>query len=143
MGCRIEFLRQVPVIDDGDSGVFLRSPRDGNPQGTDCVEVALIDDDKLPRYASGTVLSLVAPRITAAPQRIGDWNTLTVRTIGSKLTSSINGTLVSDVDLFKGRWRRRDVVGQSPRTEGHIGLQGLPNSAVQFRNLRIRPISAS
>jgi serine/threonine protein kinase len=126
--------------EDSSSGVFLRSPRDGNPDGSDCLEVQLIDDDSQPRFASGTVFRLMAPRNAPAPQRVGDWNTLIVRTVGSKLTSSINGAIVADVELFQGKWRR-NVKGQTPRTEGHIGLQGKAGSHVEFRNLRVRPVN--
>jgi serine/threonine protein kinase len=124
----------------GKSGVFLRSPRDGTPEGSECLEIQLTDDDTAPHYASGTVFRLIAPALATAPQRIDDWNTLVVRVVGPKLTSSINGTLIADVDLFHGRWRR-NVKGQDPRKEGHIGLQGSSGKAVEFRNLRIRPIA--
>ena len=54
----------------------------------------------------------------------GEWNTVEVTAQGAKLTSWVNGAVVSEWD-------------QCPLLKGHIGLEG-EGFKIEFRNLKLK-----
>lgn len=135
------------VLDlSANSGVFLRFPPldradpDGwrvavargyevqiDERGVD-PETGLLDQ---PLHLTGAIYRLApAERRTSHP--VGRWNRFHIRAEGLRITVELNGVAVSRLARDLGR----------PR-EGHVGLQAHhEGSRVQFRHLRLRPLSS-
>jgi hypothetical protein len=124
---------------DDNSGVFLRCPPLGDspePAIRDGYEVQI--DDRGCDPADGCTGS--APHLTGAIYRlaparallsrpIGAWNRFIVTARGDEIAVTLNG---AEVSRLTGGTRNRS---------GHIGLQNHhEGSAVQFRDLRLRPL---
>lgn len=134
-----------------NSGLYLRSGRDGgNPSYTGC-EIQILDDfnwesvtnSKLAPYQfSGGLYGSVEPKIKDALRPLGEWNTYEVHFHGSRLQTQLNGQILYDVDTTK-------VPGKPPFAErvktGFIGMQRHAPAQVEgdayawFRNVFIRP----
>lgn len=123
----------------GNSGVFLRAPRNGDPafQG---LEVQLLDDyaDKFsdldPAQYTGSVYSLAAPKKRVS-KKAGKWQSLTITCKGSRVTVTLNGERIVDLDLEEKEHLADDHPGVTRRS-GYIGLQN-HNTKVSFRNIQI------
>ena len=114
----------------GNSGVFLRAWADGEINGSQFVEVQLIDDDGY-KTAAKTCTGAVFGRVEPNPRpvtKLNEWNAATVRVVGKRVTVTINGTKCVDSDV------------EFPRSKGVIGLQQL-DSPVEFRNVRVRDLN--
>ena len=132
---RLEF--NIPK--NGNSGVFIRAPKDGAPwvQG---LEIQVLDDhgDKWkslkPTQYTGSVYAIKAPseRVT---KKAGEWQSMRIRCEGSKCTVSINGKLVVMAD-FAELAKNHKQPGLK-RKAGFIGLQNHA-SPVHYRNIRIK-----
>ena len=134
-----------------NSGLYLRSARDGgNPSFTGC-EVQILDDFNWeevtgstlkPYQFSGGLYGSVAPKAKQALLPLGEWNTYEVHFHGSRLQTKLNGQILYDVDTLK-------VPGDPPFAErvpaGFIGMQRHAPAQVEgeayawFRNLLVRP----
>lgn len=135
----LRFDYQVP--EGGNSGIFVRVPKDGNhhrdndtlpPAG---FEVQLLDDTaakhrdlKDYQYSGGVYdIAGVTAKVSKAP---GEWNTMEINCRGQHVTVIHNGVMIVDapVEKFPALARRQ--------TEGYIGLQN-HSTAIKFRNLRV------
>jgi hypothetical protein len=124
----------------GNSGVFIRSPRTGDPAYTGMEIQVLDDDDKQykdlqPFQYTGSVYGVVAAK-RGHTKRPGEWNVMVVRAEGSKVTVQLNGTTIVDTDLNE----HKDAAEKHPgilRKEGYIGLQS-HSDEVQFRNIAVK-----
>jgi Domain of Unknown Function (DUF1080) len=126
----------------GNSGVFIRAPRSGDPAYTG-MEIQILDDND-PKYEklkpfqyTGSVYGVVAPERghTKPP---GEWNALEIKAAGSKVTVKVNGATVVDADLTK----YPDSASEHPgilRKDGYIGLQS-HSDPVEFRNIQIKEL---
>jgi hypothetical protein len=124
---------------EDNSGIFLRIPPLGNdprPAIEEGYEVQIDDrgfDPETrrlgsPLHLTGAIYRL-APAAFLASRPIGQWNEFEVTAAQATLAVRLNGALVARLD------------GASRRSRGHIGLQAHhQGSAVQFRDLRIRPL---
>ena len=124
---RLEYL----VRPGGNSGVFIRSPRSGDPAYTGMEIQVLDDDDDQSRElwshyrAPGSIYSIVAAQQRAAPRSSPRASGTRWRSTarGPKGQSSkLNGTIVVNANLA----RHADASQQHPgilRTEGYLGLQ--------------------
>ncbi|HVK13940.1 MAG TPA: family 16 glycoside hydrolase [Gemmataceae bacterium] len=127
----------------GDGGVFLRAGPDGTAAGHNLLEVQLLDDAH-PRTGTfrgdernGSLYQLV--EATARPKApAGEWNTLSVRVVGSRVRVAVNGTTTVDTDLAGHPARGTGRTGLD-RGTGRIGLQHC-ESPVEYRNVQIKPI---
>jgi beta-glucosidase len=133
---------EFKVPKGGNSGVFIRAPRSGNPafEGS---EIQVLDDadeqykDLKPYQFTGSVYSTIAatPRVT---KPYGQWQKMEIHIQGQKITVTVNGTKVVDGDLSE----HMDLVKDHPglkRTSGFIGLQD-HSSRLDYRNILIREI---
>lgn len=126
----LEFLQEA----DGNSGVFFRSTIDGTRISGWQAEVAppgLFTGGIYESYGRGW---LVQPDPAKdGVLRMGEWNALRLRVVGSRVTTWLNG--VPMVDLVD------DEIG---RGEGHIALQIHSGGGikVRWRNLRLRQLGA-
>jgi len=126
----------------GNSGVFIRAPKEGNPafEGS---EIQILDDysdqykDLKPWQFCGSVYATVAPsrRVT---RPAGEWQKYHISCVGSKVKVSLNGIQIIDADLNEHLDKIKDHPGLK-RTSGFIGLQN-HGTRLEFRNLRIRPL---
>jgi HEAT repeat protein len=136
----IELEYRVPA--GGNSGVFIRAPREGNPayQG---LEIQILDDFA-DRYANlqswqytGSIYDVLAPskRVT---RPAGEWQQMRIVAEGSKIQVALNGELILSANLI----HYQEKVPGHPglvRRSGHIGLQN-HSDRVDFRNIRISPV---
>jgi hypothetical protein len=131
----------------GNSGLALRAPLDGDP-AFDGLELQMADVRYNPQAKdyelTGGVYRAVAPRRQAyKPER---WNRYDVLLVGARLRVRLNGELIQDVNLDEqaAAVKRHDgsvapPVNRRPR-RGHIGFQELSRGEghVQIRDARIK-----
>jgi len=136
----------------GNSGLFLRSARNGkDPAYTGC-ELQILDDfnfeadknTKLNPYQfTAGLYGSKAPDTKDALKPLGEWNTYDVYYRGSRMTVRLNGKQIHDIDTHK-------IDGNPPFKDrvqtGFIGMQrhGAGRSEgdnyARFRNIFIRPL---
>ncbi len=128
--------------ENGNSGVFLRSPHSGDPAYSG-MEIQVLDDHgsaytKLqPWQYTGSIYNVVAatPRVT---KQAGEWQTMKILCDKRHVQVTVNGTTVVDANLDD----HNDVLKKHPgleRTEGYIGLQN-HSTPLAYRNIRIKPL---
>ena len=133
---------EFKVPKGGNSGVFIRAPRTGNPafEGS---EIQVLDDyddqykDLKPYQYCASVYSTIAatPRVT---KHFGEWQKMEIHIQGQKITTTLNGTKVVDGDLSEHMDKVKDHPGLK-RTSGYIGLQD-HSSRLDYRNVLIKEI---
>jgi hypothetical protein len=135
---------QVPR--NGNSGVFLRCPLEGNPAYKG-IEIQIVDDDatqwKLEPYQrTGAIYAAVPPR-RRATRAAGTWESMEVSARGSRVEVLINGIAVLDEDLNEHLEKvgAEAALKDRPR-RGFIGLQNY-GTGVKFRNLRVKRTSGA
>ncbi len=133
---------EFKVPENGNSGVFIRAPRGGNPafEGS---EIQVLDDfggeyTKLePWQYTGSVYSTIAPS-TRASKPAGEWQKMVIKVQGQKIQVTLNGTQIIDGDLSEHMDKVKDHPGLK-RTSGLIGLQN-HGSRLDYRNLVLREL---
>ncbi len=146
-----DFQLDLEYSTNGNSGVFIRADSPSAPlanRRTHTLEIQIDKPDPtLSANSCGAIWGVAAPRKMAALENT--WNAMSITARGKLVAVVINGETVVDVDL--DRWTQ---AGKNPggstnhfliplrdlRREGHIGLQSY-GDAIQFRNLRIKPLS--
>lgn len=114
---------------DGNSGVFFRSTIEGVRISGWQAEVAppgLFSGGIYESYGRGWLIQ-PEPELDSA-LRMGEWNTMTLRVVGGRVTTWINGTQMIDLD--------DEQIGEG---RGHIALQIHDGGGikVRWRNLRV------
>jgi lysophospholipase L1-like esterase len=128
------------VPEGGNSGVFCRTPREGNP-AYEGFEVQVLDDaaeeySKLePWQYTGSVYSYAAPS-RKATLPAGTWQKMRILCDGSHVKVNLNGVEVVDTDLSEHESHHDPHPGLK-RNNGYIGLQN-HGSRLDYRNIRIR-----
>lgn len=126
-----------------NNGIALRAPL-GFQSSRYGMEIQILDDgaqeqpDK--RRICGSIYG-VYPASKSAVRPAGAWNTIHIRCLGRQVQVTLNGALVVNADL--NAIRDRNLLRERPgflRESGHIGFVQ-HNGRVEFRNLRIRPLS--
>ncbi len=135
-----EFRGEVRLSQDGNSGVFLRTPfamldpntSNTNPPG---YEVQLVEGNQVhpaQSYLSGGIIPLANPNGANLIQQ-GQWYKFRVKADGDKFE-----TWIDDVQTVSAIDPQRKYQG------GHIALQvWSAKSKVEFRNLEVRNLSSS
>lgn len=126
----------------GNSGVFLRTPHDGNPayQG---LEIQILDDraekwsELRPEQYTGSIYDVQAPSERAAG-KAGEWQRMAIECRGSRVRVAVNDQKVIDTDMSFYPYKVDTHPGLTRRS-GYIGLQN-HGSKVEFRNIRLRPL---
>ena len=132
-----EFEAEYNCPKDGNSGVFIRAPREGHTSKLG-MEIQLLDDDAKihekikPFQHTASIYGVVAPS-KAAQKKAGEWNTMRIRCKGDQVKITLNGEKVVEADMnafedLKGRPRK-----------GYIGLQN-HGSGLEFRNVRLKKL---
>lgn len=130
------------VPPDGNSGVFIRAPRDGNPafEGS---EIQVLDDyadmykELKPWQYCGSVYSTIAPAFRATLPA-GTWEKMRIRCEGMQIQVWLNGRQIVNGNLND----HMDKLAEHPglkRTQGLIGLQN-HGSRLDYRNIMIREL---
>jgi len=122
----------------GNSGVYVRVPKDGDHHGEGAgVEIQVLDDNAdryrnlKPYQYTGSVYAIAAAQVRSG-RAAGQWNALEIDGCGSHYEVTHNGVVIVDADAtrFPELARRR--------AEGFLGLQN-HSEEVFYRNLRIGP----
>ncbi len=135
-----ELRLEYNIPKNGNSGVFIRAPKNGAPwvQG---LEIQVLDDygnkwkNLKPVQFTGSIYAVQAPS-ERATKKAGEWQTMRIRCKGNQCCVWVNGKCIIDAKL--------DVLaGKVPRVTGlkrKSGLIGLQNHAspVHYRNVRIQ-----
>lgn len=109
---------------DGNSGLFLRSAREGAPHQTG-YELQIYDTQPA-GYNTGSLVNYA--KAPPAKIRPGVWNTFEVTVEGDHFVVVYNGAKVLDA---------RDA----KHAAGVIGLQYNQGKKIEFRNLKLRPLN--
>lgn len=128
------------VPEGGNSGVFLRAPREGNP-AYEGMEIQVLDD-YAEQYAdlnawqyTGSIYDVEAPsRRVSKPA--GAWQTMKIVADGPRIRIVLNGEPVVNTRLID-HMRRADEHPGLKRRAGYIGLQN-HNTRIEYRNIVIR-----
>ena len=129
----------------GNSGVFIRAPREGNPafEGS---EIQVLDDadeqykDLQPYQYTGSVYSTCAPS-KRATKPAGEWQSMKIRCEGPRVQVWVNGEQVVDCnqdEAAKDEAKLKEHPGLK-RYKGYIGLQN-HSSRLDFRNVFIKEL---
>ena len=126
----------------GNSGVFIRAPKEGNP-AFDGMEIQILDDDA-ERWEgladwqySGSLYAIAAPS-EKVTKPAGEWQHFFIRCEGPHIQIRYNGVDVVDVNLDEAESYEEYHPGME-RERGHIGLQD-HGDPMEFRNINIREL---
>lgn len=142
------------VAEMTNSGLFLRGDRaGGDPAWTGC-EVQILDDFNWERVTNsklkewqftGSLYGSVPPAVKAL-KPLGEWNTYEVTYKGSRITTSLNGQKLYDVDTKDVTVPAEHLPFEKRAAKGFIGLQRHAPDSVKgdayawFRNVFVRPL---
>ncbi len=130
------------VSEGGNSGVFLRSPRQGDPAYTG-MEVQVLDDyaaeyAKLrPWQYCGSIYGIQAPTVRAT-KKAGEWQHYTIVAEGPRVRITLNNQLIVNADLISHMDKESSHPGLKRRS-GYIGLQ-CHSLKVEYRNITIKEL---
>jgi len=125
-----------------NSGVFLRTPRKGDPAYVG-MEIQLLDDDDdkykalQPFQYTGSVYGVIATKRGSLKPH-DEWNTMEISVDGPKIVIKLNGNVIIDGRLDE----HPDEVKTHPgllRKDGYIGLQS-HGGRVEFKNIKIKEL---
>lgn len=126
----------------GNSGVFIRTPREGDGAYIG-MEIQVLDDGDpvykalKPAQYTGSIYGVVAAE-RGHTKKPGEWNLMEITARGRKVAIVLNGSKIVDADLDA----HADAVATHPgikRAEGYIGLQS-HNDPVCYRNIRLKAL---
>jgi len=139
-----ELKLEFNVPPGGNSGIYLRAPREGRISRSG-MEIQLLDDhaekyaDLKPWQRCGSLYH-VEPAASGAVGEAGTWQSLHIRLVGREIRVTLNDKQIIDTRLD----RYPQLEGQHPglkRASGYIGLQNYGGSPVRFREIYVRPLS--
>jgi hypothetical protein len=107
---------------DGNSGVFIRSAKEGQPHETG-YEVQLWEGH--PKYWTGSLVNHIQAKKTKP--KPGVWHTMEIQALGDRFTVTLDGKTILDGKDAKSRM-------------GHIGLQANEGKRIEFRNIMLKPL---
>jgi|GEM_PF-515401 len=133
---------EYKVPEGGNSGVFLRSTREGNPayQG---LEIQILDDyaeryaELQPYQYTGSIYNIKAPS-SRVSRPAGEWQHMKIIADGPQIQVEVNGEMIVNTSLVH-HMEHADGHPGLTRRSGYIGLQN-HSSRVDFRNIIIREI---
>jgi len=135
------------VSGEGNSGVCIRAPKEGNPAFAGMEIQVLRPGWETPYQRAGGLYHTVAPTVEA-DKKFGEWNSVEVYANGANIRTTMNGTVIYDVqitDFTKEKLAKENVPDDWRKPlddrplKGYIGLQDHSDS-VEFRNIRIKTL---
>jgi hypothetical protein len=143
---RFEFL----LAPGANNGLAIRAPLRGDA-AYEGIELQILDDtaaeykDLQPYQYNGSAYGIAAARRGFA-KPLGEWNEQEVRCVGRRITVTLNGEKVLEVELDEVAPQGKTLDGKPhrglTRDSGHIGFLG-HESDVRFRNIRVLDLSPS
>lgn len=134
---------EYKVSAGGNSGVFLRALKDGDPAFTG-MEVQILDDagKKPDTHSTGALYDEVTPGKNKS-KPAGEWNAYDITCLGNELRVSLNGEQLYaiNLDTTPDTHNKRARLSMRAAT-GFIGVQD-HGSPVWFRNIKLLPLDAS
>ena len=139
---------EIKLTERGNSGVALRAPATGDP-AFDGLEFQVADVRYNPEARDSELTAGIYRAIAPTKQvyKPTEWNAVRIELRGPRLTATLNGEVVQDVDLsaFDQPVPRHDGTMAPPTKDrphrGHIGFQHLSrDGAVEIRLARIREL---
>ena len=127
---------------EGNSGVFIRAPHEGNPAYAG-MEIQILDDyaerwsHLEPDQYAGSIYDVQAPSERAS-RKAGKWQKMVIVARGPRIGVMLNGRKVIDTNVTYYPYKLDTHPGLK-RESGYIGLQS-HGSRVEFRNIRIREL---
>jgi hypothetical protein len=115
---RLEFRTKA----NGNSGIFLRSAREGRPHETG-YELQIWDGHE--KFPTGSLVNIARARPVKLKPDF--WHVYEIFALGNNILIKLDGRKVLEV---RDSWSRI----------GHIGLQYNKDNRIEFRNLRLRPL---
>jgi hypothetical protein len=137
---KLELEFRVP--NNGNSGVFLRSPHQGDPAYTG-MEIQVLDDygdeyTKLnPWQYTGSVYGIQPPN-QRATKHAGEWQKMCITCVGPQVTVELNGIKTVDTNLIEHMQESVSHPGIKRRA-GYIGLQN-HSTRLEYRNLYLQEL---
>jgi hypothetical protein len=129
----------------GNSGVFIRAPRQGDPAYTG-MEIQVLDDYAA-EYAAlkpwqycGSVYGVVAAK-KGVSKKANEWQHYRIVARGPRVTVTLNGQQIVDADLIEHMDKESTHPGLKRRS-GFIGLQ-CHGDRVEYRNIRLTELEWS
>ena len=128
---------------NGNSGVFVRAPREGAPWVAG-MEIQLLDDygpkwkNLKPDQLTGAIYAAFAPS-KQATGKAGEWQSMRIRCVGRSCAVWVNGTQVVDVNLDEVAEKHGKKVPGLRRRTGLIGLQN-HGDPVSFRKIVLKRV---
>jgi len=132
---------EYKIPKNGNSGVFIRAPKEGAPWVAG-MEIQVLDDhgDKWknlkPAQFTGSIYAVQAPE-KRATKKSGEWQTMRIRCMGTNCDVWINGEHVVKGDLSK--LAKTHTQPGLKRKSGFIGLQNHA-SPVHYRNIQLKAL---
>jgi hypothetical protein len=108
---------------DGESGIFLRFDKEGDPEDTG-YKLQINNHD--PRFPTGSLVGQL--KASAPPVAPNQWHTYEIEAKGDHFIVRLDGNIVLSGDGHKGR-------------AGSIGLQFVQGTPVAFRNIKLEPLA--
>ncbi len=131
------------VPEGGNSGVFLRTPREGDPAYVG-MEIQVLDD-YAPVYANlhpwqytGSIYGVQPPSVRAS-KKAGEWQHYVIVADGPHVTVTLNEQRIVDADLISQMDKEQTHPGLK-RRGGYIGLQN-HSTRIEYRNIRITELN--
>ena len=129
----------------GNNGLAIRYPGKGTASVDGMCEIQILDDAH-PRYAkldprqfNGSSYGLIAAK-KGFQKPVGQWNTMEVSAIGSKLKVVLNGSEILEGDVKEVKdFMRKEAPKGLFNPKGYFGFCG-HTDPVEFRNIYLREI---
>lgn len=127
---------------NGNSGVFIRAPREGDPAYTG-MEIQVLDDGGSeytalqPWQYTGSIYGVQAPagRFT---KPAGEWQTMQIICNNTLVQVTVNGNEIINADLLNYMYRTDTHPGLRNR-KGYIGLQN-HSTKIEYRNIKLEEL---
>ena len=143
-----DFRFEFKLTPGANNGVGIRAPLEGDAAYVG-MEIQVLDNtadvykDLHPYQYHGSIYGVV-PAKRGYLKPVGQWNYEEIIAEGPKIKVILNGTVITDADITHARENGTMDGKQHPglkRDRGHIGFLG-HGSVVQFRNIRVKDLSA-
>ncbi|MFT5326602.1 MAG: serine/threonine protein kinase [Planctomycetaceae bacterium] len=148
-----ELSLEYRLTSGANSGILFRGTGQWGTWGKAFLELQLLDEDGYQKTSGGVTLQAeqrngslygaVAPSKSAGLPA-GQWNVLVLRSVGSKVNATLNGSEIINVDLLESPQLKllHEARPILLRPSGLIGLQKHTGN-VAFRNVKIVEVSAT
>jgi hypothetical protein len=146
-----ELRLQYLISPDGNSGVMWRVTEEKDRSYETGPEFQILDsfakNNYAPELARGNIAGALYDLVPAKPEwskPANEWNDVSIRVVGARITLALNGNITADVDTSTAEWT--ELLAKSKfadwplfnkASKGHICLQD-HDDRVAFRSIRIK-----